>query len=101
MAGPSSPGPLAALEGRTGAVADHWRHSFEAARDAASPSGNAEALDAKRALGLAALRRQRERLEQLRALRQVGPEAFLILQEELDFLEVSVSDEADRRIEQS
>ena len=34
-------------------------------------------------------------------LRQVGPEAFLILQEELDFLEVSLSDEAGRRIEQS
>ena len=48
-----------------------------------------------------ALRRQRERLEQLRERRQVGPEAFLILQEELDFLEVSLSDEADRRIEQS
>ena len=92
---------LAALEGRSGAAADHWRHSFEAARAAAAPIGNPSALDAKRALGLVALRRQRERLEQLRALRQVGPEAFLILQEELDFLEVSLSDEADRRIEQS
>lgn len=81
---------LAALEGRSGPAADHWRHSFEAARDAASPSGKPAALDAKRALGLVALRRQRERLEQLRAVRQVGPEAFLILQEELDFLEVSL-----------
>jgi monovalent cation/hydrogen antiporter len=92
---------LAALEGRSGPAADHWRHSFEAARVAASPSGDAAALDAKRTLGLVALRRQRERLEQLRGLRQVGPEAFLILQEELDFLEVSLSDEAGRRIEQS
>ena len=92
---------LAALEGRSGAAADHWRHSFEAARDAASPSGEPAALDAKRSLGLVALRRQRERLEELRARRQVGPDAFLILQEELDFLEVSLSDEADRRIEQS
>jgi CPA1 family monovalent cation:H+ antiporter len=40
-------------------------------------------------------------LEQLRGVRQVGPEAFLILQEELDFLEVSLSNEAARRIEQS
>ena len=33
--------------------------------------------------------------------RQVGPEAFLILQEELDFLEVTLSDEDRRRIEPS
>jgi monovalent cation/hydrogen antiporter len=92
---------LGALEGRSGPAAEHWRHSFEAARVAGSPIGDPAALDDKRALGLAALRRQRERLEQMRALRQVGPEAFLILQEELDFLEVSLSDEAARRIEQS
>lgn len=92
---------LEALKGRSGPAADHWRHSFEAARAAAAPGGDHAALDAKRSLGLDALRRQREHLEQLSALRQVGPEAFLILQEELDFLEVSLSDEADRRIEQS
>ena len=55
----------------------------------------------KRAIGLEALRRQRERLEELRAQQSIGPEAFLVLQEELDFLEVTISDEEDRRIEQS
>ena len=101
-AGPSSPRPRSrrSRAGRappptTGAIPSRPPAS------AASPSGDPAALDAKRALGLVALRRQRERLEQLRALRQVGPEAFLILQEELDFLEVSLSDEAGRRIEQS
>ena len=64
---------LAALEGRSGPAADHWRHSFEAARAAASPSGDPAALEAKRALGLAALRRQRERLEQLRPAARSGP----------------------------
>ena len=59
------------------------------------------AMHDKRAIGLAALRRQRERLEELRAPRSIGPDAFLVLQEELDFLEVTLSDEDDRRIEQS
>ncbi len=91
---------LGTLEGRTGAAADHWRLSFEAARAAWTPPGDRSALREKRAVGLGALRRQRERLEELRALRRVGPEAFLILQEELDFLEVTLSEEEDRRIEQ-
>jgi len=92
---------LAAIAGRDGTAAEHWRISFDAARAAWAPSGDRSALRAKRSLGLAALRRQRERLEELRALRRVGPEAFLVLQEELDFLEVTLSEEEDRRIEQS
>lgn len=92
---------LAALEGRSDPASGHWRHSFAAARAAAGPAGDATALHAKRATGLVALRRQRERLEELRASREVGPDAFLVLQEELDFFEVTLSDESDRRIEQS
>lgn len=92
---------LATLEGRTDPAAGHWRHSFEAAHAAAGPTGDPTALRAKRAVGLVALRRQRERLENLRATRQIGPEAFLVLQEELDFVEVTLSDEGDRQIEHS
>lgn len=92
---------LAALAGRTDPAAGHWRHSFEAARAAAGTDGDRSRQRAKRAVGLDALRRQRERLEALRASRDVGSEAYLILQEELDFLEVTLSDEDDRRIEAS
>jgi CPA1 family monovalent cation:H+ antiporter len=92
---------LAALDAHPGTAADHWRLSFEAARDAASPTGDSTAQTARRRVGLSALRRQRERLEALRSARDISPEAFLVLQEELDFLEVSLSDEADRHIEQS
>ena len=100
--GPSSPKPRSRRStADRAAAADHWRHSFEAARAAASPTGDTTALRDKRALGLAALRRQRERLEELRAQRRVGAEAFLILQEELDFLEVTLIDEDGRRIEAS
>jgi CPA1 family monovalent cation:H+ antiporter len=58
-------------------------------------------LQARRKLGLAALRRQRKRLEALRAEQRVGPDAFLILQEELDFAEVALSSETERHIEES
>lgn len=87
------------LGDRDDAGAMHWRHSFEATRAAWAPPGDFAALHGKRELGRAALRRQRERLEELRAERRVGAEAFLILQEELDFFEVTLSDEDDRHIE--
>jgi CPA1 family monovalent cation:H+ antiporter len=79
---------LEALEGETGPAADHWRYTFEIERAAASTPPDPEPLEAKRRLGLAALRRQRERLETLRTEQRVGADAFLILQEELDFAEV-------------
>ena len=65
------------------------------------PRGRSRPLDTRRRLGLAALRRQRQRLEDTREQR-VDAEAFLILQEELDFLEVTLTSEANatsRRVE--
>jgi CPA1 family monovalent cation:H+ antiporter len=92
---------LATLDGKDGPAADHWRYGFEAARAAALPGGDCAPLDAKRQLGLAAMRKQRKRLEQLRSEQKVGGDAFLILQEELDFHEVALSSEDDRHIEES
>ena len=92
---------LTRLEGETGRLADHWRFSFQTTCSAAAPSGGTSALDEKRRLGLAAMRRQRERLEELRNELRVGPDAYLILQEELDFAEVSLTSESERRIEES
>ena len=90
---------LATLENETGRVADHWRTSFEAARSAAA-SGDPAALDEKRRLGLAAIRRQRKRLEELRNEQRVGPDAYVIVQEDLDFAEVALTSESERRIEE-
>jgi CPA1 family monovalent cation:H+ antiporter len=92
---------LTRLEGESGRLADHWRFSFQTTCIAAAPSGDTSALDEKRRLGLAAMRRQRERLEELRNELRVGPDAYLILQEELDFAEVSLTSESERRIEES
>lgn len=92
---------LVAVEGRSGTAAEHWRYSLETSRSAWGPPGDRTALREKRTIGLAAIRRQRERLEEMRAGRSIGPEAFLVLQEELDFLEVTLSEEENRRIEQN
>jgi CPA1 family monovalent cation:H+ antiporter len=92
---------LATLEHETGRVADNWRYAFEMTRSAATPSGDSGPLEQKRRLGLAAIRRQRERLEELRREQRVGADAYLILQEELDFAEVALTSERERRIEES
>jgi NhaP-type Na+/H+ or K+/H+ antiporter len=92
---------LASLENKTGRFADHWRYAFETTRLAVTPLGDSGPLEEKRRLGLAALRRQRERLEELHSEQRVGPDAFLILQEELDFAEVALTSESERHIEES
>lgn len=92
---------LATLDGKTGPAAEHWRWAFEITRNATLEPPDPGPLEAKRSVGLAALRRQRERLEELRAEQRVGADAFLILQEELDFTEVTLSEEAQRHIVES
>jgi CPA1 family monovalent cation:H+ antiporter len=92
---------LASLDGKAGPAVDHWRYGFEAARTAVVPPEDAAPLEKKRAIGLGAMRKQRKRLEQLRLEQKVGADAFLILQEELDFHEVALSSEDERHIEES
>jgi CPA1 family monovalent cation:H+ antiporter len=87
---------LATLEGKQGAVSDHWRWGYQL-----KLAGDQPSLDAKHALGLAALALQRQRLDELRDATRIGPDAFLILQEELDFTEVTLRTEEERRIEES
>ena len=87
---------LATLEGKQGAVSDHWRWGYQL-----KLAGDQPSLDAKHALGLAALALQRQRLDELRDATRIGPDAFLILQEELDFAEVTLRTEEERRIEES
>lgn len=95
---------LAALDGKAGEAVDHWRYRFAAVLSRSAPSGSASAtgpLEARRRVGLKALRRQRVRLEELRGDGAVSADAFLVLQEELDFEEISISREDERQIEES
>lgn len=91
---------LGTLRNRKGAEVDHLVHGYEIARDAAL-SDESAVVEEKRALGRAAIARQRERLEALRAGLIIGPDAYLTLQEELDFREIAITTEDERRIEES
>lgn len=92
---------LKSLESETGPAADHWRYGFQVMRAAAlTPEGVSE-WDEKHRIGLAAIHRQRGRLEELRTQNRVGADAYLILQQELDFAEVNLIGEDERRIEES
>ncbi|HTH98317.1 MAG TPA: cation:proton antiporter [Stellaceae bacterium] len=92
---------LDALDGKTGTAADHLRYAFRAVQSSVATPPDPRPLEEKRKLGLAALRRQRERLEQLRAEYRIDPDNYLMLQEELDFQEVTLASEEERRIEES
>jgi CPA1 family monovalent cation:H+ antiporter len=92
---------LAALQTDTGPHADHWRYAFETARSAVEPAGDAASLEEWRRLGLAATRRQREMLEELRDAERIDSDMFLTLQAELDFSEVALIREEERRMEES
>ena len=92
---------LARLGDTPGAAADHWRYGLATKRDAMRADGDARAGEEKRQLGLAAVAWQRERLEELREAQQVGADSFLVLQEELDFTEMSLRTEEERRIEEA
>jgi Na+/H+ antiporter len=92
---------LQTLDRKTGAAAEHWRFVFTNAAGNASLEGASAASDEWRAHGLAAIRRQRERLEDLRAQQRVGADAFLTLQEELDFEEVALIGDEARQMEES
>jgi CPA1 family monovalent cation:H+ antiporter len=85
----------------TSAAAEHWRFALEARQTAANPEAPCVKLAQWRALGLRAARRQRTRLDELCLAQVVGPDAFLIIQEELDFTEVALGNDRERHIEEN
>ncbi|WP_116090551.1 cation:proton antiporter [Sphingomonas crusticola] len=92
---------LATLADRTGPAADYWRYTFETMRAAVAKPRDSVPFKERRKLGLLAVRRQRKRLEELRGAHEVDADAFIVLQEELDFHELALSTEDERHIEES
>jgi NhaP-type Na+/H+ or K+/H+ antiporter len=92
---------LVSLDGKSGPAADYWRYEFETLRDGALLEGENMPLEMKRQYGLIAVRKQRKRLEILRTEERVGADAYIVLQEELDFAEVALNLETDQHIEES
>jgi CPA1 family monovalent cation:H+ antiporter len=92
---------LRALEGQTGAEADNVRHGYFIQRDAIKGGRGARASEIRRGLGLRAMRAQREELERMRTDDAIGADTYLLLQEELDWTELTLLCDEERRIEES
>jgi CPA1 family monovalent cation:H+ antiporter len=91
---------LAAIDGAEGQEAEYLRYGYRMALDMAE-GRRSEADDIKRRLEFAAIRAQRRRLDELRNCGDVGADAYLVLQEELDFRALALATEAERHIEES
>jgi CPA1 family monovalent cation:H+ antiporter len=91
---------LAALDGETGAEADALRYGYRMEQAVQEDSG-AAACARHRALGLAAISAERDELERMRAENDIGAETYEMLQEELDWREIALLPDRERRIEES
>jgi Na+/H+ antiporter len=90
---------LAKLDGRHDRIADYLRSGYEMAL-ATAEGGPSETMEAKRQLGMSGIAAQRRKLEAMRNSGEVGSDAYLILQEELDFRQLAIATEDERHIEE-
>jgi NhaP-type Na+/H+ or K+/H+ antiporter len=92
---------ITALESQTGVEADNVRYGYQIQRDAIKDPSGACSLAKKREVGLSAIRAQREELERMRTDDTIGADTYLLLQEELDWSELTLLCDDERRIEES
>jgi NhaP-type Na+/H+ or K+/H+ antiporter len=92
---------LAALDGQSGEEADSVRHEYRIQRDALKGPCEARASKKRREFAVSAVRAQREELERMRADDTIGADTYLLLQEELDWNELTLLSDDERRIEES
>jgi CPA1 family monovalent cation:H+ antiporter len=89
---------LETFNGKEGEEVDRLRYGFSIKGGAASDPAKCQSLEQYRTLGLAAVNAERQALERLRTDDRVGIETYLLLQEELDWSELTLLPEDDRRI---
>jgi monovalent cation/hydrogen antiporter len=92
---------LTALKTETGAEADNLRFSYLIQKDAIKNPAGACSVSKRRELGLSAIGAQREELERMRTDDAISAETYLLLQEELDWNELTLLCDDERRIEES
>ncbi|WP_242096191.1 cation:proton antiporter [Sphingomonas sp. CROZ-RG-20F-R02-07] len=92
---------LATLDDKDGVAADALRHSYEAERQAAEEPPIADPLHRRRTLGLAAVKAERQRLEDLHDSHRIGAETYLQVQEEIDWRTLVLLPDEKRRVEES
>jgi CPA1 family monovalent cation:H+ antiporter len=92
---------LTGLESQTGTEADNLRYGYLIQRDEMKHPSGASPAHKRRELGLLAIRAQREELERMRTDDRIGADTYLLLQEELDWNELTLLCDDERRIEES
>jgi monovalent cation/hydrogen antiporter len=92
---------LTSLGDHTGPEADNLKYGYTIQKEASKELARSHPLKRRRALGLAAISAERSQLEQLRNNDLIGPEAYLLLQEELDWSELTLLCDDERRIQES
>ncbi len=90
-----------ALSGSPGPAADSLRFGYTLEQRAALSADDSNALQELRNQGLAAIAAEREELEALRDRNQIGITAYLQLQEEMDWRELTLLRDEERRIEEN
>jgi NhaP-type Na+/H+ or K+/H+ antiporter len=91
---------LASIAGQEGPEADNLRYRFALKERTCRQETNGDAIARLRELSLIAVEAEREKLEDLRLNDRIGADAYLGLQEQLDWGELTVLRDADRKIEE-
>jgi monovalent cation/hydrogen antiporter len=91
---------LASIAGQDGPEAENLRYRFTLKQRSCLRETSADSLERLRALGLKAIEAMRKELENLRVRDEIGPDAYLSLQEQLDWSELTSLADDDRKIEE-
>jgi monovalent cation/hydrogen antiporter len=90
---------LTSISGKDGPEAQNLRYRFSLKQQRCLGKASAESVDRLRELGLTAIKAERNELERLRIKDEIGVEAYLGLQEQLDWNELTLLRNDDRKIE--
>jgi CPA1 family monovalent cation:H+ antiporter len=91
---------LASIAGQNGPEAENLRYRFTLKQRTCRQETSGASITRLRELSLRAVAAEREKLEDLRLNDQIGADAYLGLQEQLDWSELTVLRDADRKIEE-
>ena len=91
---------LASIAGQNGPEAENLRYRFTLKQRTCWQETSGASITRLRELSLRAVEAEREKLEDLRLNDQIGADAYLGLQEQLDWSELTVLRDADRKIEE-
>jgi NhaP-type Na+/H+ or K+/H+ antiporter len=91
---------LASIAGQQGPEAENLRFRFSLKESTCRKETSGEPLERLRGLTLKAIEAEREELENLRIRDQIGADAYLALQEQLDWGELNTLRDDDRKIEE-